>query len=318
MKTTRSLTLLTALLLSAPALHAQDWKGQARVEGVVRDETGNPIAGAKVQMHLQGRTDGPSATTNKSGRWALLGLRGGPWDVDITADGYIPKQLGGVPVKELERIPPIEVKMAKMAQAPPQEQTKTSGGLPPDIVEAVKQGDALMKEQKWAEAAAEYEKAAANPTLAEHVGLLMQMARAYHGAKQEEKSVETLKKVLVKEPDNVAALLLLGNASLEKGDLEAGKAYLDKVPASAITDPTAYINVGILYMNKKKPAEAEDYFGRAVAMEPNAHIGYYYRGLARVQGQKWNDAKADLKKVVELAPDSPEAKEAKELLGSMK
>jgi hypothetical protein len=37
-----------------------------------------------------------------------------------------------------------------------------------------------------------------------------------------------------------------------------------------------------------------------------------------VQGQKWADAKADLNKVVQLAPDSAEAKEAKELLGSMK
>jgi len=309
---------LIALTLAAPIL-AQDWKGQARVEGVVRDEAGNPIAGAKVQMHLSGRTDGPSATTNKSGRWALLGLRGGPWDVDINADGYIPKQLGGVPVKELERIPPIEVKLAKMVQAPPpEEQTKTGGGLPPEILEAVKKGDELMKEQKWAEAAAEYEKASTNPTLADHVGLLMQMARAYHGAKQEDKSIATLKKVVTKEPDNVAALLLLGNASLERGDLDGGRAYLDKVPASAITDPTAYINVGILYMNKKKPAEAEDYFGRAVTMEPNSHIGYYYRGLARVQGQKLAEAKADLKKVVELAPDSPEAKEAKDLLGSIK
>jgi tetratricopeptide (TPR) repeat protein len=311
--------LLIAVMLAAPALHAQDWKGNARVEGVVRDESGNPVVGAKVQLHMAGRSEGPSAKTDKKGRWAMLGLRGGDWDVDVTADGYLQKQLGGVHLSELERIPPIEMKLQKaVVQEAPAETTKTGGGLPPEIVAAVKQGDELMQQQKWAEAAAEYEKAVANPTLADHVGLMMQMARAYHGAKQEAKSMDMLKKVLAKEPDNVAALLLLGNASLEKGDLDAGKAYLDKVPPASITDPGTYINVGILYMNKKKPGDAEDYFGRAINLDPNSHLGYYYRGLARVQGQKWADAKADLNKVVQLAPDSAEAKEAKELLGSMK
>ncbi len=307
-----------AFTLAAQSLLAQDWRGNARVEGVVRDESGNPVAGAKVQLHLSGKKDGPTATTDKKGRWALLGLRGGDWDVDVTADGFMPKQLGGVHLSELERIPPVELKMQAVPKAEPaaEEQTKTSGGVAPEIAEAVKQADALMKEQKYSEAVPLYEKA--QPALPDHVPLLMALARAYHLAKQEDKSIETLKKVVAKEPDNVGALLLLGNASLEKGRLEEGKAYLDKVPASAITDPTAYINIGILYMNKKKPAEAEDYFGRAIAMEPNSHLGYYYRGLARVQGQKFAESKADLKKVVELSPDSAEAKEAKELLGSMK
>jgi tetratricopeptide (TPR) repeat protein len=203
-----------------------------------------------------------------------------------------------------------------MQKVEPQEQTKTESGIPKEAVEAVQQGDALLKDGKYAEAAASYEKAL--PALPDHVGLLMQLARAYHGAKQEGKSIETLKKVIAKEPDNVGALLLLGNASLESGHLEEGKAYLDKVPASAITDPTAYMNVGILYMNKKRPGEAVDYFSRAIQMDPKSHLGYYYRGLAHIQGQKVAEAKADFHKVVELAPDSAEAKEAKELLPSLK
>ena len=43
-----------------------------------------------------------------------------------------------------------------------------------------------------------------------------------------------------------------------------------------------------------------------------------YRGLATIQMGKAKQAKPDLEKVIQLAPDSNEAKEAKEYLKSIK
>jgi tetratricopeptide (TPR) repeat protein len=310
--------LLAIALLAGPAL-AQVWRGPARMEGLVRDEKGTPIAGATVDLRMKGQSSGPNTKTDKKGRWAVLGLAGGDWDLDINADGYIPKKLGGIHLSEVStiRLSPIDVQLQPVPKAVPQESAGVKEpGVPKETIEAIKQGDELLMAGKNAEAALEYEKAL--PSLPNHVPLLMQMARAYHGAKSETKSTEMLKLVLEKEPDNVAALLLLGNSSLERGDLEAGKAYLDKVPASAITDPVAYTNIGILYMNKNKPAEAEDYFTRAIQLDASYADGYYYRGLARYQAKKYQESKADLVHFLQAKPDAPEAKEVKELLSAIK
>jgi len=105
---------------------------------------------------------------------------------------------------------------------------------------------------------------------------------------------------------------------LEDGQLAQGKEVIEKLPAGALTEPTPLINIGIIMMNKKQPAAAVDYFSKAIALAPNAADGYYYRGLANLQAGKAKDAKPDLQKVVELAPDSDQAKEAKEYLKSIK
>ena len=97
-----------------------------------------------------------------------------------------------------------------------------------------------------------------------------------------------------------------------------GKDVIEKLPAGTLTDPTALINIGIVMMNKKQPAAAVDYFTKAIAIAPSAADGYYYRGLAQLQVGKAKEAKPDLQKVVELAPDSDQGKEAKEYLKSIK
>ncbi len=89
------------------------------------------------------------------------------------------------------------------------------------------------------------------------------------------------------------------------------------MPADKISDPQPYLNVGILLMNKKQPSEAVAAFDRVVAMKPDMADGYYYRGLCRMQLKQNAEAKADLKKALELAPDGPDAKDIKDLLKTL-
>jgi len=83
-------------------------------------------------------------------------------------------------------------------------------------------------------------------------------------------------------------------------------------------DLNTLLNAGIAMMNKKQPGGAVSYFTKAIALDPKSHLGYYYRGLALIQQSKAKEAKPDLLKVVALAPDTPEATEAKEYLKSIK
>jgi Flp pilus assembly protein TadD len=78
-----------------------------------------------------------------------------------------------------------------------------------------------------------------------------------------------------------------------------------------------YINVGILFLNKKSPADAVSFFSKAITMEPKAGEGYYYRGLAYAQLKKNHEARADFEQVIALAPTSPEATDAKSMLAAL-
>jgi hypothetical protein len=60
------------------------------------------------------------------------------------------------------------------------------------------------------------------------------------------------------------------------------------------------------------------YFDKAIALDTAKPEGYYYRGLALLQTKSEAKAKADFQKVVELAPDSPEGRDSKQLLESIK
>lgn len=155
--------------------------------------------------------------------------------------------------------------------------------------------------------------------------VLQVLAQAYYKAGDVKNSIATFEKLNTVDPmpsppdtAHITRNILLANLYLENGQLEQGKAILDKLPASAIPDPTAYLNIGILFLNKKNPTEAISYFTKAIDMDPKRAEGYYYRGLAEIQAKKGKEAKADLQQVVTLAPDSPEAKDAKQMLAQIK
>jgi tetratricopeptide (TPR) repeat protein len=186
----------------------------------------------------------------------------------------------------------------------------------PEIAAAVEGGNKLLVEGKFKEAVAEYEKA--YPALSANMSLKVALARAYYGAGDHKKALVLLDEVHKSDPANVQYALLLAQVLLEEGDLDRGKAVIDALPAGAIGDPTVLVNVGILMMNKRQPAAARDYLSKAIAIDAARADAYYFRGLAAIQAGRAKDAKTDLEKAIELAPDSSEAKEARELLKQIK
>ena len=334
-----------ALFMFAGAALAQDWREEGaiagRISGIVTDQGGKPIAGAKVTLsHARGTP--PQLTTDKNGKWQLVRIVSGTWTVQVEAPGYVTnKQTADVPPGAPR--PPVKTVMEPVpppVEAPPQ-QTELANTVPPEAVDAVRKGESFMKqaegqmpegeitmsgipgqvtpEQKkefYKQAIAEFEKAQA--LLPDNLQIKQALAQAYYKAGELKQSVALLQQVHNAEPANVGVLLLLINLLLENGQLEEGKALLDKLPAGTMTDPTALVNLGILFMNKSKLDDAWTYFDKAVTLDPNRGDLYYYRGLASLQKQKMAEAKADFQKVVQLAPDSSEAQQAQELLKQMK
>jgi len=319
----KTLSIIAAAIVATAVMAAEDWRGDNRLSGSVVDKnTGKPVAGAKLKLRIErGAKGGPDITADSNGKWAVLGIAAGGWNIDIEAPGYELRQIGPVGISEGQRLPPIKIELEPVVvkqteTVPAPEQVKIGGiVVSKDIADAVDAGNKLLADQKYKEAVEQYEKA--YPTLSSNTSLKFALARAYYGAGEIKKSIVLLEEAYKADPANTQVGILLANMYLEDGQLDKGKQIVDALPATAL-NLDSLLNTGIALMNKKQPAAAVEYFAKAISLDPNRHEGYYYRGLALIQGGKAKQAKPDLEKVVQLAPDSNEAKDAREYLKSIK
>ena len=312
--------LLGAALAASAA--AQDWRGgKARVEGTVKNEKGEPLAGCKVMMRW-GRSGhgGPDLVTDAKGHFAIFGLAGGPWDVDFEAGGYATKKIS-VALSEGGRNEPINVQLdaAPKVEAPaaPAAPQILVGGkkISKETADAIEAGNAAMSARNWSAARESYLKAVAE--LPDNGPLLQRIAATYLADGKTDEALRYARQAAGQDPPDPGAWKMVAELELQKGNLEAGRAALEKVPPEKITDPQAYANLGILLVNKKQWAEAAAAFDKAIAIKPDDADAYRYRGICNMQLKKNAEARADLKKALELDPSGPDAQDVKELLKSL-
>jgi tetratricopeptide (TPR) repeat protein len=173
-----------------------------------------------------------------------------------------------------------------------------------------------MKEKNYAEAEENFLKVL--PELPEEPTLLYTLALNYYFDNKPDRALEFARKTVAVQPAKTDAWLLISELELQKGNLDAGKDALSKVPPERITAPEPYMDIAILSYNKKRYPEAEEYFTKALAMKADLAQAYYYRGLERLAAKRPAEAKADLQKYLELSPTGSDADSAKEILKSIK
>jgi tetratricopeptide (TPR) repeat protein len=305
---TLAVSVSVALGAAAAPTHAQDWKGVGRFEGRVLDPNGKPVPDAAVKLVLPSRGGGGTTVkTDKKGHWAIGGIASGHWNVDITASGFADKKVSIDLPTESARLDPVDVKLERAAPA----------GPPPEVLEAVRKGDEAYKAGRYAEARAEYEKLLAlRPDLSKT--LHVQIARCYSQEGNYAKEMEHLQAVLDADPTDPGLRLLMAQEALKGGLVDRGLELLKGVDESSVKDPNVYFNVAALLLNQQKTEEAIAYLSRAIALDPAYVDGYFQRGLAYIGLGKMAEAKADLQKVIELAPGSPQADTARKGLAQIK
>ncbi len=317
MRTKRlGIALLSAAALVGGVARGQDWRqGRGRLEGTITGAKGEPIAGATVALRYQG--GGPDLKTDKKGHWAILGLVGGSWDVDISAPGFQPRKFS-VAVSEVNRNQPVNLALEpEVKQEAPRTEIQVGGKtISKEAAAAIEKGNEASKARNYAEAEENYLKAL--PELPDNPSLLSNLALNYYFDSKSEQALTFARKTVAADPQNTSAWLMISELELQKGNLEAGQEALAKVPAERITSPEPYMNLGILFYNKKKLAEADDAFTKAIAKKPDLASAYYYRGLERYQAKRVADATADLQKSIELDPSGKDVETAKEILKAMK
>ena len=338
----RSITVFVALILlvSLTPWASAQVQGKGRLQGSVTDKASKkPVADATVTIS-GGNTESVVTKTNAKGQWTAFGLTTGTWSIDIEARGYQTLR-GSASVTEMQMARAIRSEMVPAVdfEVPIGSAVKN---VPEDAVNAVDEAQDLLSASVGdpieggatvtAESVKENSRKAAAllevalpkiPTDTEErqrirTEVQQLLAQAQYKAGDVGKAIETLRTLVAADVTNHANALLLVNLYLEDGKLAEGKALLEKLPDSAVSDPTVFLNVGILFLNADSARDAVTYFDKAIALDANKAEGYYYRGLAQLQLKKSAEAKADFEKVIALAPDGPEAKDARQLLDGMK
>ncbi|HVF60443.1 MAG TPA: tetratricopeptide repeat protein [Thermoanaerobaculia bacterium] len=311
----RTILLLIAVLATAVVLplSAQDWKGRGRVQGIVTNTEGKPVAGAAVTVRRAGKNDGPEGTkTDDKGRWAVAGLATGNWEITIEASGYntaagATKVIeGGFGQAETLR---IELRPA-VAQAPSQDAVKASASAT-----AITQGNAFLTQGKFPEARAEYQKALAEIEETEKKAPVMfGIAQTYAAEGKKAEAVKTLEESLVFKPGDEKTLRLLVDILVAEGREADAQKYLAQLPQGATVAPDTLLNIGIKKYNEGDMAGAQAQFDRVVKENPELPDAYYFRGLTLLAQGKTAEAKADFLKLLEIAPTHDKAAEVKDFL----
>ena len=311
----RTILLLIAVLVTVVALplSAQDWRGRGRVQGIVTDQAGKPVAGAAVTVRRAGKNDGPEGTkTDDKGRWAVGGLATGNWEITIEASGYntaagATKVIeGGFGQAETLR---IELRPA-VAQAPSADAVKASA-----TATAITQGNTFLTQGKFPEARAEYQKALAEIEENEKKAPVMfGIAQTYAAEGKKAEAVKTLEESLVFKPGDEKTLRLLVDILVAEGREADAQKYLAQLPQGTTVAPDTLLNIGIKKYNEGDMPGAQAQFDRVVKENPTLPDAYYFRGLTLLAQGKTAEAKADFLKLLEIAPTHDKAAEVKDFL----
>ncbi len=294
-----AVTMVLAALVASSAL-AQS-RGNARLNGKVVDEQGQPIADVVVKAQLAGQTEVLSGKSDKKGEWRVNGMADGQWQVELTKDGLDPIR---VPVEvRNERATPLNITMLKPAP-------KVDPNV--EINDQVKKAAQLAQDGKFADARKIYQDLLVKyPSIYQLEGFI---ARTYAAESNPAKAMEHLKIAMDKEPNDIDLKLLHADLLIETGDKAGARAILDAVDMTKVKDPFPFMNAAIILINEKKGAEAVAMLTKLLTQFPTQNEIYYYRGRAYIVDQKMDEAKADLEKFVSLAPTAKDAPEAQKLI----
>ena len=85
--------------------------------------------------------------------------------------------------------------------------------------------------------------------------------------------------------------------------LDRGLELLKGIDEATIKSPDLFFNIGVNFLNANQPEQAITYFTKAITLDPAYADGYFRRALAYVQTNRVAEARADLGKLLELAPE---------------
>jgi tetratricopeptide (TPR) repeat protein len=317
--------LMVLLAFASVPVWGQSWAGRGRLQGQIKDEQGKPVEGATITLRkgtgpVDPKADGPKPiTTDRNGKWSVLGLAEGAWGILIQKPGYMDSE-GQIKVDEFHVAQPTNVTLKKptqeQVQAAQSQQAPSAGAL---AKAAIEKANGLLAQGKFAEARASYEEGMSKlEDKSLHPAIYRAIADSYYKEGKTNEAIDTLKKSLEIAPNDPDTLQLMVNLLASAGREEEAKTYMAKLPQGTKVDPAIGLNVGIKAFNEGKMDAALKEFNDVIAANPSLADAYYYRAMVFLNKNQNAQAKADLNKLLELDPNSKFAKDAKDFLKELK
>lgn len=178
------------------------------------------------------------------------------------------------------------------------------------------QGLALLKQFKYGEAKASFDKAiASNP---KNKKAFYYRGTARMALDQVDSAMVDFKKSL--KLDKNYALGYVGKAQvyIKKKDFTKAMEQLSKAQELEPENPEAFYQMGIALGYQQKVQEAIDSFKRCIDVQPNHAYAHYQIGLAYNQIRRVDLTIVHLERFLALAPTAPEADQVRRLLSALR
>lgn len=251
-----------------------------RFAGVVLDDRSQPLRGATIRAENPGGTPAfVTSTSDAKGQFYFMGLGTGQWKFTVEAPGFLPTEFS-LPMRT-GATPgrPVGIKLQRNAAL-------VLNGPLAGVDAKLLRADLAAADDAFA--TGDFDSAIINyrAVLLRAPALTLvnlQIGNAYRQKKDNAKAAEAFETVLKMEPTNAAALYDLGEIRREEGQLDQARGFYEKAAASTPTWTKPLLRLGMIASEK----------GDGVT------------------------ALAQLRKVMTIEPDSPDAAAAESLLNQI-
>lgn len=310
---------LTALALTLALTGALQAGSEGRVAATVVDETGAVLEGAKVLVTRPGTSYKLEKTSDRKGQVMLLILDATQeYQVRVEKAGY--KAFEGPVKPRIEDTMRVTFTLAKDAPAPAA--AKELSGNDKAIL-AYNDGVTALRKGDIAAAVARLEEAVSlDSNLAEaHAAL----AEVYLEMKRNGEALAAADRYLALRPGDARGLRTRYDALKAAGDEEKAREALEALGTGDASDPETavrFFNQGAELARAGNLDEAANFFQKVVDIAPtDAKFAkaHYVLGLNLAKDEsKKAEARKHLESFLQLAPNDPDAKTAREMLEYLK
>src|SRR5262249_39634543 len=135
-----------------------------------------------------------------------------------------------------------------------------------------------------------------------------QLAQSYYDAQQYQHAVETFERLRELQPPDYDALVNWGLAYHRMNQLDLA---LAKFKEAAALEPTAHVysQMGMIYVQQARRADALEALGRAEKLDPNWASTFNYRAKLHFQANELAEAVADYRRALAIQPSLADARD---------
>jgi len=301
----RAALLAAAMALVSVPLLAAD----SNLTGVVRDEKGNPVAGAKVVVTSPRAKDlNAELTTDESGAFstAVPNARFS-YVIRVEHEGFSPSQIEAPTVTNA----PISITLRPpfgVPPPPPPPKIDPAIAAYNEGVEILQKGDRPGAEKKFDEAVA------GKPDLAAAWKVISQLA---YERKDYAKALSAGRKFVELDAKDKDLYGILMDSAQKSGDTAGAADYKKKFVEANADNPEVNFNAGAESYTAGDYAGAAASFSKAAELKPDMANAYFWLGMANYNLKKYGQARGNYQKYLELAPQGDQADNAKKMLEAL-